>query len=86
MLHGQCWSFDTPSQFTSNAPKCPCRVCAAVGQRGMKILAGKAGKRLWMSEYASGDFPVTDISTGLKLSIQVSTLSGSQTQSFLIVC
>ena len=51
----------------------------------MKILAGKAGKRLWMSEYASGDFPVTDISTGLKLSIQASTPSGSQPQAFMIV-
>lgn len=30
-----------------------------------------AGKRVWMSEYASGNYDVTDIRTGLDLSTQV---------------
>ena len=47
-------------------------VCAVVGQQGMKSLTGKAGKRFWMSEYGSGEYPVTDIKTGLTLSVQAS--------------
>ena len=46
---------------------------AAVEQRaGLTTLAGKANKRLWMSEYASGSYEVTDIRTALALSSQVS--------------
>ncbi len=44
---------------------------AGVGQIGLGALAGNAGKRLWMSEYSNGDFDVTDIRSGLKLSTQV---------------
>ena len=47
---------------------------AALGQAGMGNLARGAGKRFWMSEYASGDFDVTDIKAGLQLSTQVSCL------------
>ena len=45
---------------------------AALGQAGMGNLARGAGKRFWVSEYASGDFDVTDIKAGLQLSTQVS--------------
>ena len=45
---------------------------AAVAQRaGSSILAGKFQKRLWMSEHASGSYEVTNIRTGLALSLQV---------------
>lgn len=44
---------------------------AVTWQAGLGTLAGKAGKRLWMSEYASGAYAVTDIKTGLALSAQV---------------
>lgn len=43
---------------------------AVLGQQGMKTLTSKAGKRFWMSEYGSGEYPVTDIKTGLTLSTQ----------------
>ena len=45
---------------------------AVLGQQGMRTLTGKAGKRFWMSEYGSGEYPVTDIKTGLTLSTQAS--------------
>lgn len=41
-------------------------------QAGLAALAGKAGKRLWMSEYGSGPYEVSDIRTGLALSLQAS--------------
>lgn len=47
------------------------RSVAVLGQQGIRTLAGNAGKRLWMSEYANGDFDVTDIRSGLTLSTQV---------------
>ena len=37
----------------------------------MRTLTENAGKRFWMSEYGTGDFPVDDIRTGLQLSTQV---------------
>lgn len=48
-------------------------LCHAVvlGQQGIRNLAGNAGKRLWMSEYANGDFDYADIRSGLTLSTQV---------------
>ncbi len=48
-------------------------LCQAVvlGQQGIRNLAGNAGKRLWMSEYANGDFDYADIRSGLTLSTQV---------------
>ena len=44
---------------------------AVLGQLGMRTLTETAGKRFWMSEYGTGDFPVDDIRTGLQLSTQV---------------
>ncbi|DBA75930.1 hypothetical protein WJX79_010130 [Trebouxia sp. C0005] len=42
-----------------------------LGQQGIRNLAGNAGKRLWMSEYANGDFDYADIRSGLTLSTQI---------------
>ena len=42
-----------------------------LAQFPLGAVAAKAGKRLWMSEYASGNYAVTDIRTGLDLSTQV---------------
>lgn len=43
-----------------------------LAQFPLQTFAAAAGKRLWMSEYASGNYDVADIRTGLDLSTQVS--------------
>lgn len=60
-----CW----PACMTQNKWDFDCN--AGVGQVGLGALASNAGKRLWMSEYSSGDYDVTDIRSGLQLSMQV---------------
>ena len=42
-----------------------------LAQFPLEAVATGAGKRLWMSEYASGNYAVIDIRTGLDLSTQV---------------
>lgn len=43
----------------------------ALAQIPLEAVATAAGKRLWMSEYASGNYAVSDIRAGLDLSNQV---------------
>ena len=53
-------------------PACACaEAVEQLVQFPLQALAAAAGKRLWMSEFASGNFVVTDIRTGLDLSTQV---------------
>ena len=42
-----------------------------LAQFPLEALVTGAGKRIWMSEYASGNYAVSDIRTGLDLSVQV---------------
>ena len=42
-----------------------------LAQFPLEAVATGAGKRIWMSEYASGNYAVSDIRTGLDLSVQV---------------
>ena len=73
MANGICTeTFDlNPMHTTVKFDSRSCVILVAVTwQAGLGILAGKAGKRLWMSEYSSGPFEVTDIRTGLALSLQ----------------
>lgn len=37
----------------------------------LELLATKANKTFWMTEYAGGDYNVSDVQTGLALSTQV---------------
>lgn len=46
-----------------------------LAQIPLEAVATAAGKRLWMSEFASGNYPVSDIRTGLDLSTQVHPVS-----------